>query len=246
MSSLRRYLLAWIVLPITLFVVFDTVSLYRSALDSISIAYDRSLLASARSIGDLLQIEDGKLQVELPYTALEIFDAGNTGRMVYRVNGFHGEFLSGHQDLPIYKGRLPQRSSYDALVDFYDTTYQGRPLRMAALYQPVASADARGVALIQVGETLEMREQLARRILADTLLRQAALIVVVALVAWIVVTRALRPVDRLRREVLARDDRDLSPVVTPGLPAELQPVVSAINDLMQPAAAHRPPAPVRA
>ena len=49
--SLRRYLLAGIVVPITLFVVFDTVGSYRRSLEAIHTAYDRSLLASARSIG---------------------------------------------------------------------------------------------------------------------------------------------------------------------------------------------------
>ena len=73
---------AWNITPIALFVVFDTVSLYRNALDSINIAYDRSLLASARSIGELLEIEGTRLKVELPYTALEIFDAGDRGRII--------------------------------------------------------------------------------------------------------------------------------------------------------------------
>jgi two-component system, OmpR family, sensor histidine kinase TctE len=85
--SLRRYLIAWITGPIAVFVLVDTVSLYRSAMQSIDIAYDRSLLASARSIGEQLQVVDGRLQVELPYTALEIFDVGGTGSMAYRITG---------------------------------------------------------------------------------------------------------------------------------------------------------------
>jgi len=231
--SLRRHLLAWIIGPIALFVLFDTWSLYRSALRSINTAYDRSLLASARSIGELLRLQNGRLQVEVPYTALEIFDAGPTGRMVYRINGFEGEFVAGYEDLPRYSGTLPKRSDYPALVDFYDGSYQGQPVRMAALYQPVTGQDARGVVLIQVAETLEVREQLARRILFDTLARQALLIAVVTLVTLVVVTRALRPVGTLRRELAARSDRDLSPLATPGLPNELQPVVAAVNELMQ-------------
>ena len=231
--SLRHYLLAWIVGPIALFVVFDTVTLYRSALASINVAYDRSLLASARSIGELLTLKDGQLQVDLPYTALEIFAVGNSGRMVYRIDGFDGEFVSGYADLPRYAGTIPQRSAYQALVDFVDAEYQGEPVRMAALYQPVAGAGARGMARIQVAETLEVREAQARQILVDTLWRQALLIAVVGLVTWVVVARALRPVEALRRELRARDDRDLSPLATSGLPSELQPVVGAANELMQ-------------
>jgi two-component system sensor histidine kinase TctE len=97
----------------------------------------------------------------------------------------------------------------------------------------MSSTSQRGVALIQVAETLEVRERLARGLLIDTLLREALLIAVVAVVAWVVVGRALRPVNVLRREVLARGERDLSPVRTEGLPLELQPVVAATNDLLQ-------------
>jgi two-component system sensor histidine kinase TctE len=230
---LRRYLLAGIVIPITLFVIVDTVGSYRRALAAIHTAYDRSLLASARYIGELLRTEGGELKVDLPYAALEIFDAGNEGRMYYRINGLSGEFLSGYRDLPDYTRKPPKRSSYAALVDFYDTEFHGEPVRMAALYQPVAGDELRGTALIQVAETQEVRERLARGLLIDTLLREALLIAVVAAVAWIVVTRALRPVNVLRREVLARGERDLSPVRTDGLPTELQPVVGATNDLLQ-------------
>jgi two-component system sensor histidine kinase TctE len=231
--SLRRYLLAGIVLPIALFASIDAVGGYRRALDAINTAYDRSLLASARYIGELLQLDERGLKVEIPFAAMDIFDVSTEGGMYYRISGFDGEFLSGHSDLPPYTGPTPLRSTYPALVDFYETEYRGRRVRMAALYQPMSSSTQRGVALIQVAETLEVRERLARGLLIDTLLREALLIAVVAAVAWVVVGRALRPVNVLRREVLARGERDLSPVRTEGLPLELQPVVAATNDLLQ-------------
>jgi two-component system sensor histidine kinase TctE len=231
--SLRRYLLAGIIAPVVVFVVVDTVSLYRAALSSINTAYDRSLLASARTIGELLELQGAQLRVEVPYTALEVFDAGNKGRLYYRINGFDGQFLSGYADLPSYERKMPVRSAYAALVDFYDAEFRGQPVRMAALYQPVASQDVRGMALVQVAETLEIREALARQILIDTLRRQALLIAVVALITWWVVTRALVPVNTLSARLHERAETDLSPVRMPQLPRELAPVVAAVNDLMQ-------------
>ena len=231
--SLRWRLVAGIVLPIALFVAFDAVSTYHRALASLNTAYDRSLLASARSIGELLQPEDGRLRVDVPYAALEIFDAGNEGRIYYRINGLAGEFLSGYEDLPAYSRTPPQRGDYAALVDFYDGEYRGERVRMAALYQPVAGAKMMGVALIQVAETVGIRERHARRLLVETLLRHLAMIGMVTLVVGVVVSHALRPVDRLRDALSVRNERDLSPVSTPGLPAELQPVEAAANELMQ-------------
>ena len=56
--SVRAYLLAWIIVPIALFIVVDSVALYRNALESANTAYDRMLVTTAYSIGDALRIED--------------------------------------------------------------------------------------------------------------------------------------------------------------------------------------------
>ena len=46
--SLHRYLLFGILIPIGLFILVDTISLYRQALAAVNTAYDRTLLASAK------------------------------------------------------------------------------------------------------------------------------------------------------------------------------------------------------
>jgi two-component system sensor histidine kinase TctE len=55
--SLRRYLLLGILLPVGLFVVINTWSLYRQAQIAATTAYDRTLLASAKSISEQLDVE---------------------------------------------------------------------------------------------------------------------------------------------------------------------------------------------
>jgi two-component system sensor histidine kinase TctE len=82
--------------------------------------------------------------------------------------------VSGFAELPFWRGRIPDRSAYAALVDFYDAQFRNQPVRVAVLLQPVASARGRGMAVVQVAETLELRETLARKLLLDTLWRQAA------------------------------------------------------------------------
>lgn len=66
-------------------------------------------------------------------------------------------------------------------------------MRVAVLLQPVAMQRARAMAVVQVAETLELRRTLARQILVDTLLRQLALLSVIALVVFVVVQRARHP-----------------------------------------------------
>ncbi|HSH89417.1 MAG TPA: sensor histidine kinase [Ramlibacter sp.] len=234
--SLRRYLLLGILLPIGLFVVVNAFSLYRQTLGAVNLAYDRTLLASAKSIGELLDVtgydEAAQLRVTVPYAALEAFEADNKSRMFYRVSTQQGQLVSGFGDLPPWRGTLPVRNTYAALVDFYDESFRGEPVRVAVLLQPVASQSGRGMAVIQVAETLELRETLTRRILIDTLWRQAILVAVIALVAVIVVQRATRPVRRLSDAMEQRPEGDLTPIEAPDAPRELLPLVEATNHVM--------------
>ena len=186
--SLRRYLLLGILIPVCIFVVLDTFTLYRQALSAVNTAYDRTLLASAKSIGEHIEArgdgETAQLRAIVPYAALEPFEADNRSRMVYRISNTRGELVDGFGDLGAWHGQLPDRGPYAALVDFYDDTYRGDPVRVAVLLQPVAMNQARVMAVVQVAETLELRRTLARQILIDTLWRQAALVFLIARWWW--------------------------------------------------------------
>ena len=235
-QSLRSQLLLGILLPVLAFVLVSTVSLYRQALKSAGIAYDRTLLASAKALGEQLEVtgsgEAARLKATVLYAALEPFEADNRSCMFYKVSGFAGEMVSGYEDLPAWRGTLPAKGIYAALVDFYDDTYQGQPVRVAVLLQPVASTDGRGMATIQVAETLELRETLARQILVDTLWRQAALVALIAGVVVVVVQRATRPVRELSARLNGRSANDLAPLDTGDAPHELLPLVEATNQVM--------------
>jgi two-component system sensor histidine kinase TctE len=234
--SLRSYLLLGILLPVGLLVIVNTFSLYSQALSAVNTAYDRTLLASAKSIGEELDVigydEQSELRVTVPYAALEAFEADNQSRLFYRVSSLKGDMVSGFAQLPFWHGRIPARPPYAALVDFYDDVYRGDAVRVAVLLQPVVSPQGRGMAVIQVAETLELRKTLARKILFDTLWRQALLLAVIALVVVLVVQRATRPVRRLSAELQARPEGDLTAIAAADAPRELLPLVDATNAVM--------------
>ena len=234
--SLRRYLLLGILIPVGVLVVLNTFSLYHQTLGALNTAYDRTLLASAKSIGEQLDVagydEQSALRVTVPYAALEAFEADNQSRLFYRVSSLNGEMVSGFAQLPFWRGRIPVKPPYAALVDFYDDVFSGEDVRVAVLLQPVASSQGRGMAVIQVAETLELRHALARKILIDTLWRQALLVLVIGLVTVMVVQRATRPVRSLSAQLQSRPQGDLSPIAAPGAPRELLPLVDATNAVM--------------
>ncbi|MBI5277283.1 MAG: sensor histidine kinase [Burkholderiales bacterium] len=228
--------MAGILLPVVVLIAINGYSLYTRALVAANTAYDRTLLASAKVIGEQLDVvgydAQAQLRATVPYSALEAFEADNRSRMVYRVSSLEGEMVSGYADLPRWRGKLPQRPPYAALVDFYDDLYGEAEVRVAVLLQPVVSERGRGMAVVQVAETLELRRELARQVLFDTLWRQAVLVVVIALVVWFVVQRATRPVRQLSSELQARPEGDLTPIETAGAPRELLPLVDATNEVM--------------
>jgi two-component system, OmpR family, sensor histidine kinase TctE len=235
--SLRAQLLLGILLPVVVLVVFNAASLYQQALQAADTAYDRTLLASAKSIGEQLEVSGNRdalqLNATVQYSALEAFEADNRSRIFYKVSGFDGEPVSGFADLPAPRQGTKAPGPYAALVDFYDVQYNQEPVRMAVLLQPVSGTQGVGMATIQVAETLELRKTLARKILFDTVWRQAALIAVIALVVWWAVQSATQPVRQLSQEMGARSASDLSPIQTQDSPRELWPLLLATNQVMQ-------------
>jgi two-component system sensor histidine kinase TctE len=231
-GSLRNQLLRWLLAPLILLVAINSVSLYRDALDAADMAYDRSLLASTRALAERVSVKDGKVVADVPYVALDSFETDTLGRIYYKVTGLSGETVSGYDDLPPVPKGVPRSELYPALVRFYHADYNGEPVRIAALLQPVYDDSMRGIALIQVGETLEARRALSRRILLNTLLRQAVLVLAVATLVWFAVRLVLRPLMRLKSEVETRPLSDLSNVDQALVHREVRPLVGAMNGAM--------------
>jgi len=231
-GSLRNQLLRWLILPLVALVALNAVSLYQDALEAGDIAYDRSLLASTRALAERVSVRDGKVVADVPYVALDSFETDTLGRIYYKVTGLRGETVSGYDDLPPVPKNVPRSDLYPALVRFYHAQYNGEPVRIAALLQPVFDDSMRGIALIQVGETLDARRALSRRILLGTLLRQALMVLAVATLVWFAVRLVLRPLMDLKHEVETRALSDLSDVDPALVHKEVRPLVVAMNGAM--------------
>ena len=231
-GSLRGQLLAWMIIPLVILVGIDAVTVYHASIEAADLAYDRSLLASTRALSERVSIVDGKVVADVPYVALDSFETDTLGRIYYKVTGIQGDFVSGYDDLPPLPKDVQRSQAYPALVYFYHAVYRGEPVRIAALYQPVYDDTIRGIALIQVGESLEARRDLSRKILFDTLLREALLVAAAAVLVWFAVRFALRPLMRLTDNVEARKPTDLSDFDPALVNKEVRPLVAAMNGYM--------------
>ncbi len=225
-----------IILPVIAIICTNAAYLYKDAMQSINTAYDRTLLASAKALGEELVAEgfgpDATLRSNVPYSALEPFETGSNTRIFYKVSTVNGDTVAGYEAFPTWNGKLPDHGQYAALVDFYDTKFLQQAVRVAVLLQPVSSESGLAMAVIQVAETLELRQRLAHTILTGMLWRQMGEIFVIALVVTVVVRLAIKPVRRISAELENRREDDLAPVSKETTPRELDPLLDATNKFM--------------
>lgn len=232
-GSLRGRLLLWLALLLLLVLLASGLSAYWNGREVVDTAYDRTLLASARAIADGLYEKDGTLRADVPYVALDTFAYDSAGRIFYQVNDIHGRMISGYENLPAAPADTLRTDDYPALAKFYDGVYQGVDVRVVSLLQPVSEPSMSGMAEIRVAETEGARERMARSLMTDTLLRLGVLGVGALVLVWLAVSAALRPLDRLRREVEERQPDDLRPLPMLEVQHELRPLVESLNHFTQ-------------
>jgi two-component system sensor histidine kinase TctE len=229
-KTLRRQLIAWLAGPLLVLWSVSTIIDYDIAKRFVNLAYDRALLEAAQDIGRQIKVIDERVYVDLPDVAQQILQTRVSGRLYYLVTGPDGAYVTGEPDLPRPSGEseeTPDRISY------YDEVYEGRVIRAVALRVPVLPGSGRGAALIQVAERVTARDEFARQIILRMVLPQGLLILFAGLAVWYGVGRGLAPLSSLRREIQSRSHRDLSALSEEKVPQEVQPLIRAMNDLLQ-------------
>ena len=226
--SLRRTLLL-VLFPGLLAVVGAELWLtWRTAVDAANAAYDRSLLGAIKAIDANISTASGGLGVELPYRMLEFFELTANGRVFYRVATDDGLVEIGNADLP-----PPPRALVTGRPQFSDASYFDDPVRVGSyarlLDRPVAGRQTPQRVVIQVAETLQSRQAFTRTLVVQSLERDLVLVVAATGLLVLAVAWALRPLARLRAEVQARPAQDLRPISPSGIPADVRPLVEAIN-----------------
>ncbi len=230
--SLRRTLMLVLVPGLMAVALLEIALTWRTAVDAADAAYDRSLLGAIKAIDANISTDSGGLAVELPYRMLEFFELTANGRVYFRVATENGLAEIGNAGLP-----PPASALVTGQPQFIDTQYFGEPVRMASyarlldrplVGQPAGQQTPQRV-LIQIAETLQPREAFTRTLLLQSLTRDGLLVLAASAMLVVAVGVSLRPLARLRNEVRARSPNDLRPISPHGIPADVQPLVEAIN-----------------
>lgn len=211
-QSLYLQLLLFLGLPLLLLWGLSAFNSYVSALQAATQAYDRTLLSSARTVSERLEVHNGKLQVNVPWVVLDSFELNMNDRLYYKVVDPTGQVISGYDDLPKMPPSTSRTTLYPALAWFYHTEYRGQAIRVAKLLQPINEDNVVGMAEIYVAETLQSRRYLASQLLFSSWVSQGLLVLLtLILTAWLL-RRVLRPMRQLSSLMVRREPGLLSPL----------------------------------
>ncbi len=227
--TLRGLLLWYLLVPLGVLWVFNAVIVFYLAESFSNRAYDLELYDTTRFLAQQIHApETGSLR-ELPGAAWEMVHYDERDKIFSQVKWVDGETIAGNSSLdppPVGLRRV-------GMPVFHDSIYQGQPIRVASLYVPVVARGVSRQLLVQTAETLNKRHILQHEIISGVLLPQLVLIVLAAMSVWLGVRRGLMPLQQVRQAIASRSERDLSPLAEQNAPHEIQPLLRAINGLMQ-------------
>ncbi len=190
--------------------------------------FDRALEYNVQALAQLVTVQGGRPNFNLPQPAREILRADDADQIYYQVTLWPGQLLAGERDLP-----APREPQIAGAVTLRDEEMQGQDLRVAATWKQLSMPAGDSVrVLVQVAETREKRSVLATEIIKGVMLPQFVILPLAVLLVWLALARGIKPLSELEERIRARKPDDLSPLDDRAVPLEVAPLVSSVNDLL--------------
>ena len=217
--SIQRRLLWFLLPPLAVLMLAGVYANYRAATAFVESAYDERLGDTAVSLAGSL-LEDGhRLRVDPGAVPATAHRADHLVALRYAILGANGALLAGNREVPVAPASLTANPT------FADATVDGEHLRVASYRVNVGS----DTAVISVAESAAQRAVPGRFILASTWLMDFIQLDVTLLIVWLGVHFGLKPLLSLRRQIEAGSPRELKHLDATAVPAEVKPLVEALN-----------------
>ncbi|MES2978061.1 MAG: sensor histidine kinase N-terminal domain-containing protein [Pseudomonadota bacterium] len=226
--SLFGEILDWMLTPLLLIWPISLALTWLVAQNIAGKPFDRALEYNVQALVKLFVVRNNQVFFTLPAPAREILRADDTDLVYYQVLGTRGEFLSGEHDLPLPPD---EERPVNGDVRLREDVMQGEDVRVAYTW---VKTDIPGsqMLLVQVAETLEKRKTLATEIVKGVMVPQFVTLPLAVLLVWLALVRGIKPLAQLEKRIRARKSDDMSPLDDSGVPEEVAPLVSSMNDLL--------------
>ncbi|GAA4426301.1 sensor histidine kinase [Acidovorax lacteus] len=226
--SLFGEILDWMLTPLLLLWPVSLALTWLVAQGLANKPFDRALEYNAHALAQLIVVQQGQVQFNLPQPASEILRADESDTVYYQVIGPGGEFLAGERELP---APAPDEQPQPGEVRLRDGELRGIEIRVAYIWVRVPTAQ-QPLALVQVAETREKRSVLATEIIKGVMLPQFVILPLAVLLVWLALARGIQPLHQLEQRIRERSPDDLSPLDDRTVPLEVAPLVASVNDLL--------------
>ena len=223
--SLRSFLMQRLLISLYLLWLVSTVVGYFATINYVNQPYDMVLLQRANGVAAQLGLGSGSELLNVVPLLPDGTDPGMPDRVVYTVTDAEGKKLAGN-------GNTLRPLSYrrDRIGPLFSNgEREGQKTRMVSLTFPSNG----NLLQLHVAETTLQRQTLIRGILANIVIPQILLTLIALGVVWYGLKQGLRPLERLRHEVVNRRRDDLGQLDGSKAPAEVRPLIDAVNDLLE-------------
>ena len=200
--SLRRRLLVLLLVAVAVTVLIQGVVAYQAAGREADEVFDYHMRQIALALRGQQPIASAHPTTEEPDFDFVI--------QVWRADGTPMLTADARETLPRQAGE-----------GFSEVIAHGEHYRVFAMRTPTQ--------IIQVGQHLAARNELAVSLALGTAAPVLLLAPLLMLAVWGVVTQAIRPLDRARQQIACRAADELRPLAAPGLPDEVRPLVDELN-----------------
>ncbi len=226
-NSVQGQLFLRLIPPLSLILAVGVIAAFMYARHIGSTVYDRWLYDSAMTLGQQVQFNGGKVALELPPSAIQMFEWDSVDRIFEQVISSRSGSVFTTAEFPLPGGKLIRNTPR-----FYDGVINGMPTRIVALLiaDPL---DPANTALIQVAETKHKRESLAIDILGLIIPLSALALVLAGAAVWYAVNSSLQRVHNISARLSQYDATALVPFDNAEQsPVEVKPLLDAINQLI--------------
>ena len=184
--------------------------------------FDGSLQGTAERLVPLV-VDDilGKGEMTAPQRLKngDSYDVEEAGKeyLVYQVRSIDGRMLFHSQDSPGEPFDIPLKRGFwsDENFRYYTATGMGETI------------------FVQVADALENRSEALTESGLALFLPILALLPLSFALIWIVATRTLSPIERLRAGIEEKDSGNMEPLQSDDLPDELEPIATSVNNLLE-------------
>src|ERR1700683_5140178 len=126
-GSLRVGLLLRLVALLCLLLALDALACYYTALHFANLGYDHWLIGSNHAIATAVHEHDGRIEVDLPHAALEVFQFDEVDTTYYRIDWARQGLIAGEAAL------TPIADVPPGQVRLANSRIGGRPVRVVSM-----------------------------------------------------------------------------------------------------------------